>query len=92
MRNAEGPWDFDATADHRSAQVIQIEALGRGGLAAVLLVGLMGVILGCIAIGLAGRAQDRAQLAEREARVATDKMFYLQSALDKAGIHVDNNH
>lgn len=85
------PRALDAANDHHSAQVVQIEALGRGGIAAVLMVGVLGIILGCIGIGYAGRAMDRAGVAEREARIAQDKFTYAQIELAKKGIYISTD-
>lgn len=70
MQRAEYPLDFDATADNRSAQVIQIESLGKGGIAVLLATVIVALILAALAYGEAKRASDRAYLAEREARLA----------------------
>ena len=82
---------IQAENNDRSAQVIQIESLGRGGIAAVLLVGLAGVVLGALGIGIAGRAMDVAGIAEREARIAQDKYSYVQSELAKRGIQISTD-
>lgn len=74
--------------DNRSASVIQIESLGKGGVAVVLSTSVLAVVLAALAFGYAGRAMDRAQIAEREARIAQDKYFYVQSELAEKGIHI----
>ncbi len=91
MSHAEGPWDFDARANERSAQVIQIESLGRGGLAAVLVPAILALLVAALAYGVAGRALDRANLAEREARIAQDKYTYVQGELAKKGIYISTD-
>lgn len=85
------PLDFEATADNRSAQVIQIESLGKGGIAVVLLTGVLAVVLAALAIGIAGRAMDRATIAEREARVAVDQFQTARIELAKRGIVIQTD-
>jgi hypothetical protein len=75
--------DFEALADNRSALVIQQESLGKGGIAAILLITLLSVVMAALAVGKADRAMDRATIAEREARIAQDKYFYVASQLSK---------
>jgi hypothetical protein len=79
--------DFDATADNRSAQVIQVESLGKTGIA-LLTVAVIALIVSFIAWGDARRASDRAWIAEREARIAQDKYFYVAGELAKVGVHI----
>ena len=74
--------------DNRSASVIQVESLGKGGIAVVLATGLVAVVIAALAYGLAGRAMDRANTAEREARIAQDQTTQLQIELGKKGINV----
>lgn len=81
------PVDFYAEADRQSAQVIQIETIGKGGIAAVLIC----VLTSCVALAYAMRAADRAHLAEREARVAQDKIQYFQIELVKNGLDVSQH-
>jgi hypothetical protein len=85
------PADFHAENDNRSAQVIQIESLGRGGIAVVLCTGLVAVILAALSIGIAGRAMDRAQIAERESRVAVDQMQAARIEFAKRGIIIQTD-
>lgn len=82
---------IQAENDHRSAQVIQIESLGKGGIAVILLVLLVAVVLAALSYGLAGRAMDLAGLAEREARIAQDKYAYVQAELAKKGIYISTD-
>lgn len=91
MPSVDYPLDFDASASGQSAQVIQVETLGRGGIAALLLGAFFCITMAAIAIGIAMRAQDRATLAEREARIATDKLSYMHIELSKRGIHVEQH-
>ncbi len=91
MSHAEGPWDFDARVNERSAQLIQIESLGRGGLAAVLVPAILALLVAALAYGVASRALDRANLAEREARIAQDKYTYVQGELAKKGIYISTD-
>jgi hypothetical protein len=85
------PLDFDATADNRSAQVIQVETLGRGGIVVLLATVIVALLVAAMSYGLAGRAMDRASIAEREARIAQDKYTYVQSELAKRGIHISTD-
>ncbi len=88
---SEFDYPIHADNDNRSAQVIQVESLGRGGIAAVLLPGVLALLVAALAWGYAGRAMDRAQIAEREARIAQDKYFYVQSELQKKGITISTD-
>jgi hypothetical protein len=80
MRNAEGPWDFDATADHRSAQVIQIES---SKLLPTLILVAMLAVAGIIAAAVAWGA---AREAKTEARLASYYMLELDHRVTAAGI------
>ncbi len=77
--------------DGRSASVIQIESLGRGGLAAVLVPAILALLVAALAYGVSSRALDRANLAEREARIAQDKYTYVQGELAKKGIYISTD-
>jgi hypothetical protein len=79
--------DFDATADNRSAQVIQVESLGKTGIA-LLTVAVIALIGSFLAWADARRASDRVWIAEREARIAQDKYFYVAGELAKVGVHI----
>lgn len=87
MLAADRPLDFDATADHRSAQVIQVESLGKGAWAIL----TAAIVLASLALAVAWAASVRATLAEREARIAQDKYFYVAAELAKAGIEVSTD-
>lgn len=84
MLRADCPLDFDATADNRSAQVIQVESLGRGAWALV----SASLVMAAIALALAYASNVRSDIAEREARIAQDKYFYLAADLRARGIEV----
>lgn len=87
MLAADRPLDFDATADHRSAQVIQVESLGKGGIAYLLFTGLLSVVVSLMAWSVSTRASDRAAIAERETRIIRDELDRLQ-----VEIGVSTNH
>lgn len=87
MLAADRPWDFDASADHRSAQVVQIESLGKGGIAYLLFAGLLAVVVSLMAWSVATRASDRAAIAERETRIIRDELDRLQ-----VEIGISTNH
>lgn len=82
---------IQADTDNRSASVIQVESLGKGGIAVVLSTGLVAIVVSCFAYGLAGRANDRAQIAEREARVAVDQFQTARIELAKRGIVIQTD-
>ncbi len=85
--------EFNPYAESGAGQatVVQIESLGKGGIAALLLITVLGVVLAALAYGLAGRAMDMAYIAEREARIAQDKYTYVQGELAKKGIHISTD-
>lgn len=87
MLAADRPWDFDATADNRSAQVIQVEALGRGGIVVLLATVIVALLVAAMSYGLAGRAMDRASMAERESRILKDEVDRL-----KVELKINTNH
>jgi hypothetical protein len=74
------PFIIDAENDNRSAQVIQVETLGKGGVAALLLITVASLAFSLIGWGKADRAMDRAALAEREARIAQDEVQRIKVA------------
>jgi hypothetical protein len=86
-------WEYDPLVERGGSQsnVVQIESLGKGGIAVVLLTGLIAVVVATLAYGLAGRAMDRATIAEREARIAQDKYTYAQIELSKRGIDISTD-
>jgi hypothetical protein len=73
------------------AQVIQVEALGKGGVVIILATVIVTLIIAAVAWGDARRAMDRASIAEREARIAQDKYTYVQGELAKRGIHISTD-
>ena len=79
---------IDADVSDRSAQVIQIESLGRGGIAAVVSAVILCALCSALSIGMAWRAIDRSQIAEREARVAVDQFQNARIELAKRGIFI----
>jgi hypothetical protein len=87
MSAADHPWDFDATADNRSAQVIQIESLGKGGWAML----TAAMVLACIGLAMAWTARDRATLAERETRVLQDQLQTARLEWAKRGIVINTD-
>jgi hypothetical protein len=75
------PPDVEAYADNRSAQVIQIESLGKGGIAVMLAAVIVALIIAALAWGESRRAMDRAYLAEREARLAMQDVLDLRTKI-----------
>lgn len=84
------PWDYsEGDGDYSPrATVVQVESLGKGAWALL----TVAMILGALGLLMGGMAWQMARLAEREARVAQDKTQYLQSAMDRSGLKVDNDH
>lgn len=80
MRPDSECW-LDADADNRSAQVIQIESLGKGAWAIL----TASVLVSMVAIAIAFRAEARSQISEREARVALDYVTSVQVELARNG-------
>jgi hypothetical protein len=87
MLAAEHPWDFDATADNRSAQVIQIESLGKGAWAIL----TAAIVISTFALSLAWLANDLARRAERETRVLQDQLQTARLELAKRGITINTD-
>lgn len=83
MRPDSECW-LDADADNRSAQVIQIESLGKGAWAIL----TASILVALFAIGLAFRSDAKSTIAEREARVAQDTLTHFQIELAKRGIFI----
>lgn len=78
---------IQSDVDNRSASVIQIESLGKGAWAIL----TAAIVLSAVALALAVSASQTSRLAEREARVAQDRVVYLQGELAKSGINVNAN-
>jgi hypothetical protein len=89
MLRADAPLDFDATASDRSAQVIQIESLGKGGIAYLLFAGLLSAVMAAFALGLSSKAADKADRAEREARMLQYYVLEMDAKLIAAGFKTD---
>lgn len=83
MRPDSECW-LDADADNRSAQVIQIESLGKGAWAIL----TASVLVTVVSAAIAWTAYMRSQIAEREARVAQDTVTHFQIELAKKGIFI----
>ena len=90
MHADDYPW-LDVHTDHRSASVVQVESLGKGGIAVLLATAIVAVVIAALSYGLAGRAMDRAVIAERESRIAQDKLVYVQTELAKKGIEISTD-
>lgn len=71
---------FIADNDNHSAQVIQIESPGRGGMAVILAAVIVALIIAALAWGESRRAVDRAGLAERETRILRDEVDRMKVA------------
>jgi hypothetical protein len=67
-----------------NSKVIQIESLGKG--AWVLVAASM--VMSSLALAIAYASNQRSDIAEREARIAQDKYFYLAADLRARGIEV----
>lgn len=94
---------IDAMADNRSAQIVNIESLGRGGIAVI--IGLVGIAVAMSALalgnsmGLESRTQDKinasekrvmdvAWLAKQEAALSREDFIQLRGELAKHGIAI----
>jgi hypothetical protein len=60
--------------------------MSTGAMVAVFVCLFMAALLSAVAIGIALLAKDRADVAEREARVAQDKMQYYQTLMIEKGV------
>lgn len=80
MLAADRPWDFDASVDHRSAQVVQIES------SKVLPIIVILALLSGVAIALAMLAWARASDSERETRMLEYYLLELDAKAIAAGI------
>jgi hypothetical protein len=67
--------------------VIQVEAIGKGGVVIILATVIVTLIIAAMAWGDARRAMDRASIAERESRIAMDEIDRL-----KVRLEIDERH
>lgn len=77
-------YPIDAEVDNHSAQVIQVESLGKGAWAIL----TASVLVTIISAAIAWTAYMRSQIAEREARVALDYVTSIQVELARKGIFI----
>jgi hypothetical protein len=76
-----------AENDGQSAQVIQIESLGKGAWAIL----TAAIVISTFALTLAWTANDSARMAERETRVLQDQLQTARLELAKRGITINTD-
>lgn len=76
-----------AENDNQSAQVIQIESLGKGAWAIL----TAAIVISTFALALAWTANDSARQAERETRVLQDQLQTARLELAKRGITINTD-
>jgi hypothetical protein len=78
---------IQAENDNQSAQVIQIESLGKGGVAVVLATVIAALIIAAVSWGDARIARRDAGIAERETRIMRDEIDRM-----KVEMQINTNH